>query len=76
MNGMCNSTFFFGPAPGALGRGQISLNFNTKSISNIFIPNFVCVLPNERYKSYRTGLLFCRLDYALGVELGVFGVKN
>ena len=26
------------------------------SISKIFIPNFVCVLTNERYKTYQTGL--------------------
>ena len=25
------------------------------SISKIFIPNFVCVLTNERYKVYQTG---------------------
>ena len=47
----------FGPAPGSLGRGQkvkyhsISI---TKSISKIFTPNFVCVLTNERYKTYQT----------------------
>ena len=50
MNGACNSNFF--PSLGALERGQkvkylISI---TKSISKIFIPNFVCVLTNERYK--------------------------
>ena len=27
----------------------------TKSISKIFIPSFVCVLTNERYKTYQTG---------------------
>ena len=49
---------FLAPPPGALGRGQkvkyhlISL---TKSISTIFIPNFVNVLTNERYKTYQTG---------------------
>ena len=33
MNGVCNSTFFFGPAPWGPGegpKGQISLNFNYK----------------------------------------------
>ena len=60
------------PPPGALRRGQkvkyylISI---TKSISKIFIPNFVCVLTNERYKTYQTGLLFCRLGNAPGVGL-------
>ena len=34
--------------------GQISLNYVTitKSISKIFIPNFVFVLTNKRYKNY------------------------
>ena len=47
--------FFWYPPPGALGRGQ-KVKFNlisiTKSISNIFKPNFVCLLTNERYKTY------------------------
>ena len=50
------------------------------SISKIFIPNFVCVLTNERYKTYQTGFLFCRLGHAPGVELlgtgGTQGVKQ
>ena len=65
--------------PGALGRGQkvkYHLISNTKSISKIFIPNFVCVLTNERYKPYQTGFLFCRLGHALGVGLwGYLGAK-
>ena len=73
MNGARNIIFFWAPPPGALGRGQevkyylISI---TKSISKIFIPNFVCVPTNERYKTYQTGFLFCRLVHALGVGLG------
>ena len=46
------------PPPGALGRGQkvkYHLFSITKSISKIFIPNFVCVLINKRYKTYVTG---------------------
>ena len=50
------------------------------SISKIFIPNFVCVLTNERYKTYQTGFLFCRLGHAPGVGLlgtgGTQGVKH
>ena len=64
---------FFAPPPGALGRGQkvkYHLISITKSISKIFIPNFVCVLTNERYKTYKTGFLFCRLGHVLGVGLG------
>ena len=49
---------FLATPPGALGRGQkvkYHLISITKSISKIFIPNFVCVLTNERYKAYQTG---------------------
>ena len=65
--------FFLAPPTGALGRGQkvkYHLISITKSISKIFIPNFVCVLTNERYKTYQTGFLFCCLGHALGVGLG------
>ena len=34
-----------------------------------YIPNFVCALTNERYKTYKTGFLFCRLGHAPGVGL-------
>ena len=55
----CN--FFLTPPPWALGKGQkikYHLISITKSISKIFIPNFVCVLTNERYKTYQTGFFF------------------
>ena len=71
------------PPPGALGRGQkvkYHLISITKSILKIFIPNFVCVLTNERYKTYQTGFLFCHLGHATGVGLsgagGAQGVKK
>ena len=70
MNGPCNVNLFFWPR--ALGRGQkvkYHLISITKSISKIFIPNFVCVLTNERYETYRTGFSFCPLDHAPGVGL-------
>ena len=47
--------FFGSPPPGVMGRGQkvkyhyISI---TKSISKIYKLNFVCLLTNERYKTY------------------------
>ena len=44
------------------------------SISKIFIPNFVCVLTNERYKTYQTGFLFCHMVHAPGV--GLWGSKK
>ena len=75
--------FFLAPPPGALGRGQkVKYHFIsiTKSISKIFIPNFVCVLTNKRYKSYQTGFLFCHLGHVQLVGLwgtgGAQGVKN
>ena len=71
------------PPSGGLGRGQkvkYDLISITKSISKTFIPNFVCVLTNERYKTYQTGFLFCRLGHAPGVGLlgtgGAQGVKK
>ena len=39
------------------------------SISKIFIPNFVCVLTNERYITYQTGFSFCHLGHAPGFGL-------
>ena len=86
MNGACNGTFFFGPAPWGPGegpKGQMSyyiINIITKSISKIFNRNFVCLLTNERYKTYQTGFSFGRLGHAPGVGLGGtvggFVVKN
>ena len=43
---------------------QLQSQFQT-----FFIPNFVCVLTNERYKTYQMGFLFCHLGHALGVGL-------
>ena len=79
--GRATSKIFLAPPPGALGRGQkvkYHLISITKSISKIFIPNFVCVLTNESYKTYQMGFfLFCRLGHALGVGLGgTWGPKS
>ena len=83
MNGACIVKLFLAPPPGALGRGQkvkYHLISITKSISKIFIPNFVCVLTNERYKTYQTGFSFCLLGHVPGVGLlgarGSEGVKK
>ena len=49
------------------------------SISKIFIPNFVCALTNERYKTYQTAFSFCHIGHAPGVGLlgaGVPGRSN
>ena len=36
----------------------------------IFKPNFVCLLTNERYKTYQTGFSFGRMGHTPGVGLG------
>ena len=64
----CATAIFFAPPPGAQGRGQ-KVQYHLISISKIFIPNFVCVLTNERYKTYQTELSFCCLGHAPGVGL-------
>ena len=51
------TAIFFGPASWGPGEGQkvkYHLISITKSISNIFIPNVVYVLTNERNKTYQT----------------------
>ena len=66
------TAIFFAPPPGALRRGQkvkYHLISIAKSISKIFIPNFVCVLTNGRYETYQTGFSLCSLGHALGVRL-------
>ena len=70
---------FLAPPPGAQGRGQkvkYHLILITKLISKIFIPNFVFVLTNGRYKTYQTGFSFCRLGHAPGVGLWGAGVPR
>ena len=83
MNGACNVKLFWPRPPRALERGQkvkYHLISISKSISKIFMPNFVCVLTNERYKTNQTGFSFCRLGHAPGVGLwgagGAQGVKK
>ena len=70
--GRATSNFFWPPPPWAVGRGQ-KVKFHlisiTKSISKICIPNFVCVLTNERYRTYQTGFSFFPLGHAPGVGL-------
>ena len=85
MNGARDGKFFLAPPPGALGRGQkvkYHLISITKSISKIFIPNFVCVLTNERYKTYQTGFLCPQRNFgrhiviALSVRPSRFRVRS
>ena len=74
MNGARNIKIFFSPPPPwEIKYHLISI---TNLISKIFIPNFVYVLTYESYKTYQTGLLFCRLGHAIGVGLGVLMGQN
>ena len=57
----CATEKKIGPAPWDPGEGskvQISFNFNFKVNFKDFIPNLVCVLTNERYKTYQMEFLF------------------
>ena len=81
MNGACNGKINFGPAPWGPGegsKGQILFNFNDKiNFKDFFISNFVCVLTNERYKTYQTGFSFCLLGHAPGARLwGAVGAQG
>ena len=73
MNGTYTGTIFWVPAPGALVRGKRSNSIKSeiKSISNIFKPNFMYLLTNERYITYQTRLSFGHLGHAQGWDLGV-----
>ena len=60
--------------PGALGRGQkvkYKKISTTKSISKIFKPNFVCLLTNERYKTYQKDFHSIARVIPQGSDLGV-----
>ena len=43
------------------------------SSSKIFIPNFVCVLTNERYKTYQMGFYSIAWVMAQGWDFGALG---
>ena len=78
MNGACNAKLFLAPPPGTLGRGQkvkYHLISITKSISKIFIPNFLCVLTNERYNIRRD---FYSVPWVMpkGWDFGALGVPR
>ena len=67
---------FFGPAPWGPGEGSIGqISFNSNYIVNFsdFIPNFVCVLTNKRYKTYLKGFLSVALVMPKGWEFVALG---
>ena len=59
-------------------KGQISLNFGYHVNFKDFYTKFcVCVLTNERYKTYQTEFVFCCLGHAPGVGLwGTWGTRG
>ena len=76
MNGACNVKHFLAPPPGEGQKVKYHLISIAKSILKIFIPNYVCVLTNEIYKTYQTRYSFCRLGHASGVGLWGAGVPR
>ena len=58
---------------GVRSKGQISLKFDYHVNSKIFVPNFVCVLTNKRYKPYWTEVSICCWGHAPGVGPWVQG---
>ena len=68
MNGRSTAHFFglssLGPRDGP--KGQLSFNFNYKVSFKDFKPNFVCLLTNERYKTYQARFSFGRYGHAPG----------
>ena len=64
---------FESPPPWSLEegpKGQISINLNYEVNFIIFKQNCVCLLTNERYKTYRTGFTFDPSGHAPGAGLG------
>ena len=62
----CATALFWGRPPGAQGRVQRSTIIFEKSISKIFVPNFMFVLKNKRMR-----FSLCRLGRTPGYGLGV-----
>ena len=70
MSGVCDSTFL-GHPPGAPGRVQRSTIIFEKSISKIFIPNFMFVLKNKRIGI----LIMSPGSYSRGWDFGLLEVN-
>ena len=71
--GCATAKFVLAQSHGGLGRGQkvkYDLISITKSISNIFIPNFMCVLTDERYKQIRRDFYSVAWVMPKGWDLG------
>ena len=65
--------FIFGPAPGALGRGQKVKYFQfpiSKSILKIFMRKCAHILSSDICKTYWTGFTLWPQEHPLGWDLG------
>ena len=87
MNGACNSTFFFGPAPwgpGEVPRGQISLNiikFQLQSLFQRFLNQTLCVFLQMNdikhiRRDFHLAAWVMPQGWDLGVPWGVGGSKK
>ena len=75
--GRATAKIILAPPLGEGSKGQISFNFNYKvNFKDFFLPNFVFVLTNERYKSYQTGFSFCHIGHAPGWDFVSLGVPR
>ena len=57
-------------ACGGVNRSNINKFQLQSQFQRLFIPNFVCVLTNERYTTYQTRFSFKHLGHVSGVGLG------
>ena len=57
-------------------KGQISLNFCSHVNFKDYIPNFVCVLTNERQKIYQKGFFSVAWVMPQGSDFGALGVPR
>ena len=69
------SSILFG-SPGEGSKGQISFNFNYKvKFKDFYSKPCVCVLTNERYKTYQTGFFLSPGSCPRGGTWGYSGAK-
>ena len=71
---------FFGAAPWGPGegsKGQISFNFNYKvNFKDFYTKLCVCLLTNERYKTYQTGFHYVAWVMTQWSDFGALGVPR
>ena len=76
MNCTCNGARFWVPTTLGPWGGAKRSNINkskSQSITKIFLPNFVCLLTNERYKTYQAGFYSFAWGMPQGWDFGYHG---